>query len=75
MLVDNIEKTALQLNLELGVGGPFDSIVSQSPLSLDLELDFFGPRFGLSNLDFWLTKKFKVCSPRNNIFFKFKNSI
>ena len=49
-----------------------DSIVSQSALSLDLELDFFGPRFGLSNLDFWLTKKFKVCSPRNNIFSSLK---
>ena len=54
----SIEKTALQLNLELWVGGgPFDLIDSQSPFNLDLDLDFWIWTFGLTIFSAFFVKK------------------
>ena len=51
-------KTALQLNLELWVGGgPFDLIDSQSPFNLDLDLDFWIWTFGLTIFSAFFVKK------------------
>ena len=54
----SIETTALQLNLELWVGGgPFDLIDSQSPFNLDLDLDFWIWTFGLTIFSAFFVKK------------------